>query len=104
MGVVRVCLMVVVAGVVLASGCSTASQTDRELIHKARVNAEATAVLAANIGTPTTSNWIAAQEWWAAEAATWAALDDRANGKQPPMIPAADRLSEVVTTDVTARR
>jgi len=104
MGIGRVCLMVLVAGVVLASGCGTASQSDRELIHKARLNAEATATLAASIGTPTTANWMAAQEWWAAEAAMWVALDDRANGKPPSMTPATDRTPEVVTADFTVRR
>jgi hypothetical protein len=97
-------LVVFVAGAVLASGCSTASQADREMIHKARLNAEATAALAANIGTPTTANWMAAQEWWAAEAAMWVALDDGANGKPPPMTPATDRMSDEVATDVAVRR
>jgi hypothetical protein len=107
MGIGRRYLVAVVASVVLASGCGMASQADHEMIqmiHKARLNAEATAAAAAGIGTPTAGDWLAAQEWWAAEAAMWVALDDGANGKRPPMGPATDGTSEVVTTDVAARR
>lgn len=97
-------LVVLVAGAVLASGCSMASQADQKMIHKARLNAEAAAATAASIQTPTAADWLAAQEWSAAQAVMWVALDDWAARKPPPITPARNGTHGKVTTDVAVRR
>ena len=94
-------LVAFVAGMILASGCSMASQADPSRFHKARLNAEAAAAAAASIKAPTAAEWQAAQDWLAAEAATWAALDDWVDSKPLPTTPdtpATDGASDEVRT------
>lgn len=91
-------LLLVVLAAMFFGGCmSIILPTDRDMLHKNALNAQATSaqvqalqvVPSADGATVNVkvADWVAIKTWWAAEAKTWWAIDLWSQGKDPAKNP-----------------